>query len=479
MSVAPRTAAPRPPAAGAVRRSRSEIRALTGLRIVAATWVVLFHFEGQLMPYVEQLPGVHAVLSAGWIGVELFFVLSGFVIARSYLDECGRRWSTTGAVRFVLNRFARVWPAWMAVTVVACAWLVVCPRLGLNPNIVSGHPPLELTTLLRQVTMTQMWGESSLIDVSYVAPGWSISAEWLAYLAFPVLALAMRPLLRAHPAVNLVLATAAMSPLALTAFLHGTDDIEMNWVLRIACSFTAGILASCAVAGLEGTERGERWGRRLTTAGLVVAAVVLLWANWRYGQDLAAGYEVGKYAAVAVLCWPPLIAGLALTDGGPARFLSRDAMVYGGRISYCLYLVHWVMRDVGMAVLGRDSAAPGWGAYTPGGALVVPVLIGLCFVGAAGLYHGVEEPARRRLVRLWGGRRAVNTSAPAQLPPAPTGPMPAEGAATARWRTPVPAVSGRPWPLDVPPRPRAAAPSGVLTDSGLLTGDGPPARPRG
>src|SRR3712207_2194382 len=284
MPLTPSARAAHPTSTTASPLSRSEIRALTGLRIVAAMWVVLFHFEGQLMPYVDQLPGSHAVLSAGWIGVELFFVLSGFVIARSYLDECGRRWSTAGAARFVLNRFARVWPAWMAGTVVASAWLVVCARLGLNPHVVSGYPPLELTTLLRQVTMTQMWGESSLVDVSYVAPGWSISAEWLAYLVFPVLALAMRTLLRAHPAANLVLATASMSPLALTAFLHGTDDIEMNWVLRIACSFPAGILASCAVAGLEGTERGERWGRRLTTAGLVVGAVVLLWANWRSGH---------------------------------------------------------------------------------------------------------------------------------------------------------------------------------------------------
>src|SRR3712207_7729423 len=54
----------------------------------------LFPYTTLFRSYVEQLPGVHAVLSAGWIGVELFFVLSGFVIARSYLDECGRRWST-------------------------------------------------------------------------------------------------------------------------------------------------------------------------------------------------------------------------------------------------------------------------------------------------------------------------------------------------------------------------------------------------
>ena len=91
MSVAPRTAAPRPPGVGAVRRSRSEIRALTGLRIVAAMWVVLYHFVPELTPYLEQLPGAIAVLSAGWIGVELFLVLSGFVIARGHLEELRTR----------------------------------------------------------------------------------------------------------------------------------------------------------------------------------------------------------------------------------------------------------------------------------------------------------------------------------------------------------------------------------------------------
>jgi hypothetical protein len=149
-------------------------------------------------------------------------------------------------------------------------------------------------------------------------------------------------------------------------------------------------------------------------------------------------------------------------------------MVYGGRISYCLYLVHWVVRDVGMAVLSRDPAAPGAGAYTPGGALTVPVLIAVCFAGAAGLHHGVEEPARRRLVRLWGGRRAVEADSAAQGPSTPAGPEPTEEAATARWEPPVPAVAGRPWPLEVPPRPRAAA----SADSRLLTGDGRTARPR-
>jgi peptidoglycan/LPS O-acetylase OafA/YrhL len=477
MSVAPRTAAPRPPAAGAVRRSRSEIRALTGLRIVAAMWVVLYHFVPELTPYLEQLPGAIAVLSAGWIGVELFFVLSGFVIARGYLEECGRRWSTAGAARFVANRFARVWPAWATVTLLACAWFVTADLIGLRGRVADLYPPIDVVSLLRQLTMTQMWGAESLLGTSYVTPGWSISAEWLAYLAFPLLALAVRPLLRAHPAVNLVLATAAMSPLAVTSFLHGTDDVEMHWLLRIACSFTAGMLAACAFADLEVTERGRRWGQPLTLGGLATVGTVLLWAHWRTAQDLLAGGHVGVYGGVAVLCWPVLITGLALTDGRLTRFLAQDAMVYGGRVSYCLYLTHALVKDIGLGVIWHDASAAG--ARAPGVVLLVPALVVVSFLSAAALHHGVEEPARRRLVRLWSGRRAVETAPAARRSPSTAVPTPTGKAATARWQSPLPGASARPWPLDAPPRPRTAAPAGIPASARMVAGDGWAARPRG
>src|SRR3712207_62118 len=276
-----------------------------------------------------------------------------------YLEECGRCWSTAGAARFVANRFARVWPAWATVTLLACAWFVTADLIGLRGRVADLYPPIDVVSLLRQLTMTQMWGAESLLGTSYVTPGWSISAEWLAYLAFPLLALLVRPLLRAHPAVNLVLATAAMSPLAVTSFLHGTDDTEMHWLLRIACSFVAGILAACALAHLEGTERGERWGQRLTAGSLVTVGTVLLWANWRTGQELVAGEHAGVYGAVAVVCWPLLVVGLALTEGGPVRLLSRDAMVYGGRVSYCLYLTHALVKDIGLGLVWHDPSAAG------------------------------------------------------------------------------------------------------------------------
>jgi peptidoglycan/LPS O-acetylase OafA/YrhL len=365
------------------------------------------------------------------------------------------------------------------VTVLACAWFATADLIGLRGRVADLYPPIEAVALLRQLTMTQMWGAESLLGTSYVTPGWSISAEWLAYLGFPLLALGMRPFLGAHPAVNLALATAAMSPLAVTSFLHGADDTEMHWLLRITCSFVAGILAACALAHLEGTERGERWGQRLTAGSLVAVGTVLLWANWRTGQELVAGEHAGVYGAVAVVCWPLLVVGLALTDGGPARLLSRDAMVYGGRVSYCLYLTHALVKDIGLGLVWHDPSAAG--ARAPGVVLLVPVLVVVSLLSAAALHHAVEEPARRRLVRLWsGGRRAGETPRAAERSPSTAGPAAALTTdAVARRLTPLPGPSGRRWPLDVPPQPRPVVPRGLPADAPLAAGGGRGPRPRG
>src|SRR3954464_4230417 len=69
---------------------RGEIRALTGLRAVAASVVVLFHLQGFGGMYLDQVPLVRVLVSVGWTGVELFFVLSGFALTLGYLDRVGR-----------------------------------------------------------------------------------------------------------------------------------------------------------------------------------------------------------------------------------------------------------------------------------------------------------------------------------------------------------------------------------------------------
>lgn len=370
---------------------RDDIPALTGLRVIAATWVVLFHFLGQLAPYLAAVPLAGPVATAGWTGVELFFVLSGFLVTRAYAEQLGTRPRPRPVVRFVGGRFARIWPAWAAVTMFMAVWLWCIRKAGWAADVVGPHPSVDPLTLLQQLTMTHMWGRDDLAGASYILPGWSISVEWTAYLVFPLLALCLRPL-RALPASLLLgLAVLAMSPLAVIAYVEGPYNSQLPWVLRIACGFTAGALAALAAS----RARRASWEPIAHGALWVIPPMVLLgviWAGWRRTLPEAGGDHVG----VIVVLFPILVTALALTRRGPARLLSRGPLVYGGRISYALYLVHFVVLDVVLTVLWQDPA--NHNVLTPGLALAAPLMVLACFGLAAALFRYVEEPGRRLVV---------------------------------------------------------------------------------
>ena len=110
---------------GAVARRTGEFRALTGLRIVAAAWVVAFHFHFTPLDGVATAARAFGPLvSAGALGVDLFFVLSGFVIAHTYLDRLGPALRVAATARFFWARAVRIWPAYAVVLHVSGLWVV-------------------------------------------------------------------------------------------------------------------------------------------------------------------------------------------------------------------------------------------------------------------------------------------------------------------------------------------------------------------
>jgi len=378
-----------------------EIKALTGLRAVAAAVVVLFHLKPFAGMYLDQLPVLRPVVAAGWTGVELFFVLSGFVLTLGYVDKVGRRPSPRVVGRFLFARVARIWPAWAAVTLVMGAWVALLRLQGGDPDVITPHPALDPGSLVGQLTMTQMWGRADLIGSSLVLPGWSISAEWSAYLAFPLLVVLLRPLRRLPAPVLLGLAMATMAPLSVTAYVTGTPDHAQPWMLRIACGFTAGMVTALAVRKVRRSPRTDSIGLAAlwSSLGLVMAGAA--WSWWMRGMEQ--GQDHDRSGVVAVV-FPLLVAALCLTDRGPARWLSSGPVTYAGRLSYCLYLVHFVLIDVVVTVWWQDPADRG--VVTPGLALVLPLVALLSVVASVGLHHGVEEPARRLLMRLTRPRGA-------------------------------------------------------------------------
>jgi len=381
--------------------TKGEIKALTGLRIVAAVWVVLFHFRPMLADASPDFRDALApVLNCGAQGVDLFFILSGFVLTWNYLDRMGRSWSARATLHFLWLRLARVWPVYL-VTLHLAALLVI---LSLHV----GHVPLpeasQLTAIsyVRQVLLVQLWFQPYFDGSSWDGPAWSISAEWLAYLLFGLLVLVIFRLKQATRARGLIwLAVAASLPPVVLLLASGQFYTPWSWLPRIVTQFTAGALACAAVRRLRPTDRARRVAGYLSV--LVLGGLV----GTLYLFDAHPIAGVVDSGGVVDVLFVPLVIALAIGRGGLAGLLSTRVMVYGGQISFGLYMVHELVHTAwGWAVLEFDLTPQDnpWKWNVIG-------LLAIAVVAASLLYHFVEEPARRWMRRLVDVRPAERTEA--------------------------------------------------------------------
>ena len=228
-----------------------EIKALTGLRIVAAVWVVLFHFRPLLRDAAPGfLDALTPVLNCGAQGVDLFFILSGFVLTWNYLDRMGGSWSTRATLHFLWLRLARVWPVYLVTLHLAALWVIFTLHVGHVPS--QEIDQLTAISYVRQVLLVQLWFQPFFDDSSWDGPAWSISAEWLAYLLFGVLVLVIFRMTRATRARSLMwLAFAASLPPVVLLLVTGHFYTPWSWLPRIVMQFTAGALVAAAVRRLQ------------------------------------------------------------------------------------------------------------------------------------------------------------------------------------------------------------------------------------
>ncbi len=367
-----------------------EIKALTGLRIVAALWVVLFHFRPMLG---DAAPGFRdalaPVLDCGAQGVDLFFILSGFVLTWNYLERMGRSWSARATLHFLWLRLARVWPVYLVTLHLAALWVIFTLHVGHVPSPDASQ--LTAISYVRQILLVQLWFQPYFDGSSWDGPAWSISAEWLAYLLFGLLILVIFRVKQATRARSLVwLAFGASLPPVALLLASGQFYTPWSWLPRIVTQFAAGALACAAVRRLRPTGRTRRVAGYLSV--LVTAAVVGI----LYLLDAHPLSGVQDIGGVVDVLFVPLVITLAIGAGSLPGLLSTRLMVFGGQISFCLYMVHELVHTAwGWAVeefeLPLGDFPWKWNVV---GLLAVAV-------GAATLlYHLVEEPARRWMRRM-------------------------------------------------------------------------------
>jgi peptidoglycan/LPS O-acetylase OafA/YrhL len=384
-----------------------EIRALTGLRIIAAVWVVLFHFRPMLSDASPDFRDALApVLNCGAQGVDLFFILSGFVLTWNYLERMGRSWSAHAALHFLWLRLARVWPVYLVTLHLALLWVIFTLHVGHVPSPDAGQ--LTATSYVRQILLLQLWFQPYFDGSSWDGPAWSISAEWLAYLLFGLLVLLvyrMKDVTRARSLMWLAFA-ASLPPVALL-LASGQFYTPWSWLPRIVTQFAAGALACAAVRRLRLTERARRVAGYLSV--LLVAAIVGI----LYFLDAHPLNGVEDSGGVVDMLFVPLVITLSIGVGSLPRVLSTRLLVFGGQISFCLYMVHELVHTAWGWTVEQFELTPQdfpWKWNVVG-------LLAIAVAGAALLYHFVEEPGRRWMRSMVGGR--VGVSAKARLEPGP------------------------------------------------------------
>jgi peptidoglycan/LPS O-acetylase OafA/YrhL len=350
---------------------KNEIKSLTGLRGVAAAIVMLYHFGGTdtyLRPYVPHL------IRHGFLGVDVFFVLSGFVMALTYSALFKDGIAGVDYKLFMVKRLARIYPLYFLVT------LIFVVKYELN---LSGVWPdnFHAADFIACLLMIQAWGFGF---ANVAGATWSLSTEFFAYIIFPVLA---RCAVLARPAyamgVALMVATSLSALVLSDAGFEGPLDV-VAWdsilpLLRCLAGFCIGLL-SYRVAMMNGARKPLSSSMAL----FVVVAALLL----------AAHVEATDWVLFALF---PALVIMLFYEPALARLMFGNRFVrHLGLVSYSLYLVHPLfipvkarLTPLAVEVLG-DAAHP----------LVFAAVVLASWGFACGLYRFIEVPGRAHFQRV-------------------------------------------------------------------------------
>jgi peptidoglycan/LPS O-acetylase OafA/YrhL len=352
---------------------KGEIDSLTGIRAFAAAWVVLFHCmsPGQTTSHLWWLNNLAA---RGGSAVDLFFVLSGFIMAYVYREKM-MPFSFRETGIFLWRRFARIYPAHFTVLLLILLLYSLAVFLG-TPFTEEYYTAPKF---LYQLFMLNGLGIPD--SAGWNHPSWTISSEFFAYLTFPFI-IVWTSRLNARQSI-LAIASIFLTMFALAFLVNGGKSYYMPWAFvltRIGSQFPVGSLLYNLVS-LPQIKRIASWLAAITLI-LIVAVSILLTHDMVFGA-------FSVLFAVLVLA--------AATDHSSVlnTFLSSRIMVFLGNISYSLYIVHFFTGIILSQTVKSISVLQ---EHIPRGSFNWFVSsLALAIIAGAILHFWVEVPARRWL----------------------------------------------------------------------------------
>ena len=371
---------------------------LDGVRAVAVIGVVLYH--GQV-----------GLFSGGFLGVDVFFVLSGFLITSLLLREH----QLTGTIRlghFWMGRIRRLVPA--AVVVIVVSLLVVAIFSSADLRLLKGD---ALASVLYVNNWHQLFEQRSYFETfgrpSLLQHFWSLAVEEQFYLFWPLLLLAGFRFFSGR-AIARITAGAALASVVLmwvlfdpgsdaTRVYYGTDTRAMPILIGATMAFFWPSM-------LPGASKEARGGKALTAIGAVGLAVVIA------GMVGISDYQPFVFRGgllIVALGAAMLIASASHPASAIGALLGNRVFVWVGRRSYGIYLWHWPVMAMSRPEVDLNVSL--W--------ILVPAQVAITLLAAELSYRYVEMPIRTqalqdRIRRWWaksgeGARRAAAVGAPA------------------------------------------------------------------
>lgn len=312
---------------------------LDSLRAIAATMVLLFH---------ARVPGS----SAGFLGVDVFFVLSGYLITRLLIEESGE--GNIDYARFWVRRIGRLYPALLMFLVgylTAAAFLL--PAIPLTQHVFDS---VAAGLYFSDIVQGFMW------NIEYIRHTWTLGVEMKFYVLWPFVISAISKMERKQAVQILVL-----------LFVLGTgwrgvlaSNVSDAWTVyyRFDTHSTGLVLGS--LFGLVNIKLQERWW----VVGVFGMAFSLYAAAWRGNITAVLGFTLAELSTAVLICSLP-------------SFLGSSVLPWLGKMSYGFYLWHYlfiqIARELGFSWVGT---------------LILSSILGLVF--AALSYYTVESWYRRR-----------------------------------------------------------------------------------
>jgi peptidoglycan/LPS O-acetylase OafA/YrhL len=369
---------------------KSRLPELDGLRGLAILFVVVFHYISQegTTPPATVAHFLQRFVILGWSGVDLFFVLSGFLIGGILMDA---RASAAYYRTFYARRFFRIVPIyylWITTYVIMVGFAGAKIQALSNSGVA---PPLGLPVYSHYLFLQNfLAGGFPQLAGAWFGHLWSLAVEEQFYLIAPIVVRLVSP--RRLP--YLLAAVIALAPVFRT-FIWLATRASSPLVGALMPSRADALAVGMLLAALWRRERLTTWlrnnlGKLYGVGGILSLGVLSLWIWAPNSRTL--GVEIPGFTCLAFFYACLLLISL-LHSNGPLGTLMRTAGLRElGKVSYCVYIIHLVV-NVGCHAVVLHKAPQ---ISTAKGAVVTLLAAGVTYLAAKISWFLIEQPSLRR-----------------------------------------------------------------------------------